>query len=532
MNTSKIFDSAMAGLQVAQAGMLATSQNVTGSSVDGYVRRSPDVRVNNLAASSIDLSGTSFAVEGFSRNYSALLQKQLMVQTGRSAYTKELTRAVAGIDAMLINPDTSIASAMGNFFNAAGSLASDPTNVAYQQSLIGNAKQVVLRVRSLAEAVDSVASDAKQGMADVLNAANTTAKQLADVNARIQAGQAPGVSYPSADLLDERDRLVAKLHDLVGGSSILNEDGTASHQIGGLALVDRATANQFVNQGGSTPVRGDKGLEGLRLQVRAGLANTDPSSKEIQLSQPAVYSTDGSGFDAGGNVVAPFKTVFEDGKAGAYAKLLTDFVPMMQRGLNLFAATLIADVNAVTATAGVGSKPIFGFETATTPLTDSSQIKTLAGYDATRTQFMDVLDASDPDSATGVYKVSVERALLSGQISALKLTVVATNDAAQFTKLGAEQAKSLEALRDSFIAPLTTLTTHPATEIAGWNLDQRMNETLQSSLQDQKNAISGVNLDEEAANLVKYQQLYNASSKLIQTGQQMFDMLLSMLSGR
>ena len=116
MNTSKIFDSAMAGMQVAQAGMLATSQNVTGSSVDGYVRRSPDVRVNNLASSSIDLSGTSFAVEGFSRNYSSLLQKQLMIQTGRTAYTNELTRAVAGIDAMLINPDTSIASAMGNFF--------------------------------------------------------------------------------------------------------------------------------------------------------------------------------------------------------------------------------------------------------------------------------------------------------------------------------------------------------------------------------------------------------------------------------
>jgi flagellar hook-associated protein 1 FlgK len=50
-------------------------------------------------------------------------------------------------------------------------------------------------------------------------------------------------------------------------------------------------------------------------------------------------------------------------------------------------------------------------------------------------------------------------------------------------------------------------------------------------LSDQKNAISGVNLDEEAANLVKYQQLYNASSKLIQTNRQMFDTLLAMLSG-
>jgi len=50
-------------------------------------------------------------------------------------------------------------------------------------------------------------------------------------------------------------------------------------------------------------------------------------------------------------------------------------------------------------------------------------------------------------------------------------------------------------------------------------------------LNDQKNSISGVNLDEEAANLVKYQQLYNASSKLIQSSRQMFDTLLAMVAG-
>lgn len=522
MNTSKIFDSAMAGLQVAQAGMLATSQNVTGSSIDGYVRRSPDVRVNNLASSSIDLSGTSFAVEGFSRNYSSLLQKQLMIQTGRTAYTNELTQAVAGIDAMLINPDTSIASAMGNFFNAAGSLASDPTNIAFQQSLIGNAKQVVLRVRTLAEAVSLVKSDARQGLADVLNAANTSAKQLADVNSRIQAGQVPGVSYPSADFLDARDRLVAKLHDLVGGSSLINEDGTASHQIGGLALVDRTVANQFVNQGGVSPVRADMALEGVRLQVRVGMASNSPELKEIALSQPA-------SFDMTGNVVAPFRTVFEDGKAGAYAQLITDFVPMMQKGLNLFAATLVADVNA---TMPAVQNRIFGFQAATTLITDPVTVKSLAGYNTSLTQFMQVLDASDPTSPASVFESSVSDRLLNDQISALNLTVVAANNAGQFSGVGSSHAQSLESLRDSFIAPLTTLTTRPATEIAGWNLDAQMNETLQSSLQNQKNSISGVNLDEEAANLVKYQQLYNASSKMIQTGQQMFDMLLSMLSGR
>ena len=39
-----------------------------------------------------------------------------------------------------------------------------------------------------------------------------------------------------------------------------------------------------------------------------------------------------------------------------------------------------------------------------------------------------------------------------------------------------------------------------------------------------------MNLDEEAANMVKFQQLYAASSKIIQTGNEMFQTLLSMVS--
>ena len=53
----------------------------------------------------------------------------------------------------------------------------------------------------------------------------------------------------------------------------------------------------------------------------------------------------------------------------------------------------------------------------------------------------------------------------------------------------------------------------------------------QKSLVDQANAVrnaeSGVNLDEEAANLLKYQQLYQASARSISVGQKLFDELLS-----
>lgn len=57
----------------------------------------------------------------------------------------------------------------------------------------------------------------------------------------------------------------------------------------------------------------------------------------------------------------------------------------------------------------------------------------------------------------------------------------------------------------------------------------------QQALADQanatKNAVSGVNLDEEAANLLKFQQLYQAAARSISIGQKLFDELLAIARG-
>jgi flagellar hook-associated protein 1 FlgK len=52
-----------------------------------------------------------------------------------------------------------------------------------------------------------------------------------------------------------------------------------------------------------------------------------------------------------------------------------------------------------------------------------------------------------------------------------------------------------------------------------------VNQTTQA-----QQSISGVNLDEEAANLMKYQQAYQAAGKAIQTANTLFSTLLTMLN--
>ena len=542
MRTAALFDSAMAGLQSAQSGMLVTSQNVTGSSVEGYVRRTSSVRVNGLSPSSIDLTGTSFAVEGFTRYFDNLLQGQLLSQQSKTSYSQALTQSVAPLDAMLTEPATSIATALGNFFNAAGSIANEPTNDAYRQSLIGNARLVADRVRGLANSVGQISSNASQALADVLNQANSLTPQLASINAKIRAAAIPGVAAASPDLLDERDRIVGKLQDLVGGTTLINEDATASYLLNGQHLVDREIANTFSNSTGTTVIRSDMSLSDLRIKV----ASLDGRNLVyVKLVIPAVAQKQSNGvtplLDANGNsVMVPGQTILQDGKAGAYVHLIQNFVPTVQKSINLLATQLVRTVNQITNAAGAAIIPIFGFSSITssaTPLTgitaDTAGKALLDGLwkkaDASAYSYSELVEGSNPQSAN--YRQTIDAALSKAEFDARLFKMVGTFDNSQFTNMDAAASASLQSKRDAFTSPVTFITSSVATTIATWKNTQQSNEALQKSLANQKSSITGVNLDEEAANLVKYQQLYNASSKLMQTGKQMFDTLLGMLSG-
>jgi flagellar hook-associated protein 1 FlgK len=50
--------------------------------------------------------------------------------------------------------------------------------------------------------------------------------------------------------------------------------------------------------------------------------------------------------------------------------------------------------------------------------------------------------------------------------------------------------------------------------------------SIATNLEKDRAGVSGVNLDEEAAKLIQYQQAYQASAKMIQIAQNIFDTLM------
>ncbi len=78
-------------------------------------------------------------------------------------------------------------------------------------------------------------------------------------------------------------------------------------------------------------------------------------------------------------------------------------------------------------------------------------------------------------------------------------------------------------LTDGFSAAMAVV----GTRTQSVQLAAKLSSTVAKNLELDRTSVSGVNLDEEAARLLQYQQAYQASLKVIQIAQSLFDSVLS-----
>ena len=331
MGIYSLTESAMAGLNIAQAGILTTSQNVAGTSVEGYSRRNANVIMDSLAPNSLMLNGSSFAVEGFTRQYSSLLGGQLLNQQAKSSYSDTLVQFTNTVDSLVADKSVGLNTAISEFFNTMGAYAADPTNKAMAGAITGAANSVAQRMAGMSSLVTQVQSDTHQALKDTVAQVNTLLPSLASVNQKIIDGNSPGVSAPSADLLDERDRLLSQLQKLVGGQSLINSNGTATQLVGGMPLVERSIANKVAIN-----------IDQQRVSLTFNLQN-GPNKGVLTTVQS-----------------------LEGGQAGALLELTNNFVPTVQKRLDTIALGLVKVANSAAQTSpGLATNlAIFGFKVA------------------------------------------------------------------------------------------------------------------------------------------------------------------------
>ncbi|WP_287497109.1 flagellar hook-associated protein FlgK [Pandoraea sp. CB10b_02] len=95
---------------------------------------------------------------------------------------------------------------------------------------------------------------------------------------------------------------------------------------------------------------------------------------------------------------------------------------------------------------------------------------------------------------------------------------------------GLQNDKTRVGGKESYASAYASLVSYVGSTTNTYKATSAAQQTLLTQAQTAQSSNSGVNLDEEAANLIKYQQLYQANSKVIQTASQLFDTILQMVN--
>src|SRR5690606_37385781 len=210
-------------------------------------------------------------VANIERIPSQFLVTQLRLDASTHAEYESLYRFVSQVDGLLADSATGLAPAMDKFFQAMQSAADDPAAMPQRTLVLSEAEGLASRFNALSARLEQLGQNVNQELDASISRVNTLAQGISELNTAIvvatKSGQAPN------DLLDQRDKMLRQLSELVSVSAVEQGDGRVNVFIGkGQALVSGSLANRL--ELGNSP--SDPARQGIFLAengVRSSLSS-------------------------------------------------------------------------------------------------------------------------------------------------------------------------------------------------------------------------------------------------------------------
>ena len=447
-----MLNNGIAGMNAASLSLIVTSNNISNASVDGYSRQQAVFHTSPNGSVSVD------RIERISDQFYTTQVQDSATSLG---YATVYANQNAKLEQTLSSESMSVTPAMNDFFKGLNAAQADPMDVAYRQQVLSDADNLAARFNGLAEEMNDQLEDVQSQLDTMLGEANGLLNQVAKLNVDIAKQSAAGEASP--ELLDERDKAIKTLSELVGVDVIHQGDGSVDLFLAnGEPLVVGSNASELVMAGSDASQIGLKNGRSVKVMrevgggVQAQLDFRDDVLKPAQeeLNQLAkVFAEEfnarlTAGFDLEGEAgVELFK--FDDGNEAGSLKVIIDDPEKL------------------------------AFSAAKDEPGNNENLLDLA--DLQDEKLADPADPSNP---------GLGGKTLNGFYNAMTVDIASKTAAAK----------------------------------ADYEANSKIFQTASSNLL----SVAGVNLDEEAANLVVFQQSYNANAKVISTANEMMDLLLNM----
>jgi flagellar hook-associated protein 1 FlgK len=544
------------GLMAVQQALDVTSHNIANVNTDGYSRQHVD-----FTPKSAQSNGGGFIGQGVdatvSRVYDQFIAKQMTSTTSAFSEADTLSTYAAQVDNMVSSDATSVSGPLNSFFNAVNDVANDPSSLAARQVMLEDARSVSHQFNTLSTQFDDVRQQTNSQMGAMLDDINSYTKNIADLNDKIvlASSRATDGQLPN-DLLDQRDTLINKIAEKFSVTTQPQQDGSVNLFISSGQYLVMGNSATNLSLGDSTTAGTDKAIlaDGVDItkQISGGQVSgllkfqhtvLDPAQQQLDLMAVG-FAAKFNDIHNGNNTIDPLQTKSFDlnGKPGKdffdvgspTVKASTDSFGTVSATYDATRIGLLTadnyqlnyDGNAYSLTR-LSDNTVTNVTVRDNP-NDSKPIIEGPGFNIEITQDLAAGDSflikpvnnaannlkSLIDDPAQIAASSTAAGVPGDNANALKLAELAN------TKLMLGGNASINDINSQMVAKIGTLANSAKVNSAA-------QESLFNMAKQSRESLSGVNLDEEAANLIKYKQAYQAAAQAISTASTLFDTLIN-----
>jgi flagellar hook-associated protein 1 FlgK len=489
----------LSGLEAAQGALNVVGHNIANVNTPNYSRQQVSLSANTPQVFGTLEYGTGVSLQNIMGVRDKFLDMQITQSTSRQSGADTRYAGVEGISSVFKSDGSGsdLSSLVQNFFQGFQQLAATPEDGSARTNLVGQAQSLVNGLQSDYQTLEDQRAQADQTVGTTVTAINTLTAQIASLNARISQEPTPGAD---SDGRDQRSALANQLAGLVGVQVF--EDNHSQLQItldsGAAVLVSGSTAYNMI----ATPVNNPATQETYnQVSVDMGGTSVDVTSKIKEGSL-------GASLDLRDNILAGYEGTLDELAAGLSSQVNLQH----EKGYALDGTTTGTDFF-LGATGNVAS----------------------AGPPAS------VLPTGI--SAANNYKGMVNALAVNAAIVANPALIAAGGATAPGSPGDNGNANLLANLQNTtntvdtngdgvgdsgpFSTVLSSLVGKVGTDSQQFQTTSTTQDNLLSALQTQRDRVSGVDMDEEATNLLAYQRSYQASAHFISVIDQLTAQLMT-----
>jgi flagellar hook-associated protein 1 FlgK len=483
-----LFSIGRSSMNTAKKSMATTSHNIANANDDNFSRQQVTTETNTPVAEGDYVVGTGVNIREIKRVHNKLVEKKLSHSISQHKYNEERTEQLLSIEEVFneINSD-GMNKVLNRFFNSFRELSNQPDNEVVRTMVRDNARLVVEDFKRIDSSITNIKDNIDKKLENAVDEINQAAKTIASLNKEIV--RLENMGGETGDLRDQRDKASRLISEYMAINTYQDEKGQYVVNIAGTGSL---VAGGAVNELKAARVRGNTGnIRDEEGQVEIFFASNTNMRVSDNLRKGALKGL----LDTRNNEVVNLRSQV-DNLAYGLAKATN---AIHRRGFVNRPISFDQQGNPVSRD---GSK-VTGIEFFKLPITVDRAAEYLDISDDVKNDLSNIATAVTPNSpgdnriAIAISKLQHEKILGEGQ----------------------------ETFEESYLKSVGTI----GLKSAKSKIDTEQSAGILAQSKSIKNRISGVSIDEETANLVRYQHSYDASARVLRAADEMFDSVLGMM---